>query len=849
VAQEQKPASQLENALDALRRGFWVHPCYPRTKEPATDVVFHGIKDATRDEAVVRRWWSRNPDYNPGVNAGVVVDCDTGLKSLDEALAWAKNVGLPPTLTIHTGRLSSYGVQFHFTGKAKKNGPYECLGVEGEFRLQNMLYGMAPGAIHPSGGRYEIVADLPTAPWPSQSYIEECALKTIKKLQQNPNNLKTGEKIKRSQRQYWLVSQCGRLRYTGLNGDALFSALRSLCDQYCESPEEKTDKMLQQICESGERNYGVNVPDPPSKKEKVFGSDRHALLEECAQKYCEEHAPEEPGDIDIRDEGMLFCDLTGVNAGRCAPPLPWSDLRKLSIRLFEQLTSRKVVIYPGMFEEAQQNTTDTGYGKHFIRDHGYFIRYNKETSEWLVYSKGVWRVAHDDVEVGRYFKEQFIEREREALLSIASLKKYLKEIEEKKFLDKSYVPTMLEQSTLDLFDKAMADLEAARHAQESRNINSALEQARTEVGVDCVNADLDTDPLAFNCLNAAIDLRSSESIKNRIHQLCTKQSKVIASDDSCPRFEQILERSLPDEQTRDYLQDFFGLCLSGLMVPDILIFLGDGANGKSLIRNIISGVLGDYHAKASMSTFLVSKNVNPGGARTDLAGFRGKRLITASEANRKVMLDMELLKDWTGNEDINARDLWQKGKHAQFQPQGKILLLMNHPPRVIDQSEGTWRRLKYARFDIIIPPEERNDKLAQEVLETEGSGVLNWMLTGWERVRMRLDAGVPGLITPEKISRDTTEYKEKESVITRFFEEELEAREGHKTRSADVYNCYAAWCKRNNEYQESSTELSLSLQRYCSDQGFKLEKAKVKGARGFSGLKLKETFNTYSAPE
>jgi len=592
---------------------------------------------------------------------------------------------------------------------------------------------------------------------------------------------------------------------------------------------------------------GLKQPITIGFGEKVFGDDRQALLAECAQKYCRDHAPEGPEDVDIRDEGMLFCDLISVNTRRCVPPLRWSELRKLSIQLFEQFTDRKVVVYPGMFEDANQNETDTGYGKHFIRDHGYFVRYNKETSEWLVYSKGVWRVAHDDVEVGRYFKEQFIARENEAALNLHSLHREVQEIKAKILADKNCALSMLEESTLELYNQAVEDVKAAQHGQESRNINSALEQARTEVGIDCTNDDLDADPLLFNCLNAAIDLRSSESIGKRIHRLCTKQSKVIAGDEGCPRFEQILARSLPDEPTREYLQDFFGLCLSGLMVPDILIFLGDGANGKSLIRNIISGVLGDYHAKASMSTFLVSKNVNPGGARTDLAGFRGKRLITASEANRKVMLDMELLKDWTGNEDINARDLWQKGKHAQFQPEGKILLLMNHPPRVIDQSEGTWRRLKYARFDVIIPPEERNDKLAQEVLETEGSGVLNWMLTGWERVRARLDAGAPGLITPEKISRDTSEYKEKESVISRFFEEELEAREGYKTRSADIYNCYASWCKRNNEFQESSTELTLSLQRYCSDRGIKLEsRIKVSGARGFSGLKLKEPFGSYS---
>ena len=276
-------ASQLENALDAVRRGFLVHPCEPRTKAPATRVVRHGVKEATQNEAKIRYWWKINPDFNPAVNAGVVVDCDTGLTSLEQALEWSKNVGLPPTLTVRTGRRPEYGVQFHFAGKAKKNGPYESNGVEGEIRLQSMMYGMAPGAIHPSGERYEIVVDLPIAHWPLESKFEIDALKTINKLKQPLRKIKLGEKIKTSQRQYWLVSQCGRLRNTGLTDDALFIALRSLCDQYCESPQQKTDAMLRQICESGVHNYGVNVPEPTQNCED--NDEFKKMIEEFNEKF------------------------------------------------------------------------------------------------------------------------------------------------------------------------------------------------------------------------------------------------------------------------------------------------------------------------------------------------------------------------------------------------------------------------------------------------------------------------------------------------------------------------------------------------------------------------------------
>ena len=122
---------------------------------------------------------------------------------------------------------------------------------------------MAPGSIHPdTGERYEIVVYLPIAARPQDSYLETKAKETSKKLQQNANTLKNGEKIKKGQRQFWLVSQRGKLRNTGLKGGVLFAALRALCDQYCESPEDGTDENLHKICESGERRYGVHPPTP-----------------------------------------------------------------------------------------------------------------------------------------------------------------------------------------------------------------------------------------------------------------------------------------------------------------------------------------------------------------------------------------------------------------------------------------------------------------------------------------------------------------------------------------------------------------------------------------------------------
>ena len=241
--------SQLENALRALRLGFKVFPCHPRSKKPAGEIVPNGVKDATHDEVIVRRWWSQNPDYNPGVTGGTIVDCDHGLNSNEEAQTFSQLNHFPATLAVRTGRRDAYGVQFHFAGQASRSGPYEVNGVSGEVRAGN-LYGMAPGAIHPDTGEtYKIILDLPLAPCPSDILAK--AIEAVRR--RNINKVERGEKITHPGRHDWLVSQAGRLFNTGVHGDALLIALRQLNQEHCEPP--KDDEHLRGIVRDADEGW------------------------------------------------------------------------------------------------------------------------------------------------------------------------------------------------------------------------------------------------------------------------------------------------------------------------------------------------------------------------------------------------------------------------------------------------------------------------------------------------------------------------------------------------------------------------------------------------------------------
>ncbi len=71
------PASEnlmLRAALAYAHHDRDVFPCHPKGKIPLTE---HGLKDATRDPAIIQAWWARWPDANIGVAMG------SGLFALD----------------------------------------------------------------------------------------------------------------------------------------------------------------------------------------------------------------------------------------------------------------------------------------------------------------------------------------------------------------------------------------------------------------------------------------------------------------------------------------------------------------------------------------------------------------------------------------------------------------------------------------------------------------------------------------------------------------------------------------------------------------------------------------------
>ena len=169
----------LDVALDCIGRGWYVFPCWPKTKKPMTA---HGFKDATLDEGTIRAWWKKTPDANPAISTGpsklLVVDNDHGLASMDGALTWMKRNGFPLTYAVRTGRRPEFGLQLYYQADGSRGcAGWKLNGCGGDIRAEGG-YVMAAGSIHPdSGEAYTSLLDgTPVAPAPQ--FVKDLAPET-----------------------------------------------------------------------------------------------------------------------------------------------------------------------------------------------------------------------------------------------------------------------------------------------------------------------------------------------------------------------------------------------------------------------------------------------------------------------------------------------------------------------------------------------------------------------------------------------------------------------------------------------------------------------------------------------
>lgn len=199
-------------------------------------------------------------------------------------------------------------------------------------------------------------------------------------------------------------------------------------------------------------------------------------------------------------------------------------------------------------------------------------------------------------------------------------------------------------------------------------------------------------------------------------------------DAKAPLFERYLQRVQPDIERQKVLAEFLGyvfVSVKTLKLEKALVLYGGGANGKSVFFEVVNALLGDENVSGYSLESL-----------TDKEGYHRAMIIDklvnyASELNAN-QLATDKTKQLISGEKIQARLPY--GDPFDITDYAKLIFNANELPKNAEQTNAYFRRFMIVNFEQTIPEEEQDKELSKKIIESELSGVFNWVIDGLNRL-------------------------------------------------------------------------------------------------------------------
>lgn len=260
-----------------------------------------------------------------------------------------------------------------------------------------------------------------------------------------------------------------------------------------------------------------------------------------------------------------------------------------------------------------------------------------------------------------------------------------------------------------------------------------------------------------------------------------------------PFFDNYLKTSLvmaddfnkPDDDLIDLVQEMFGYFFLPTMYGSTAWFLvGEGANGKSVMANLIKEMIGQKYVSAMTIQSLTTDKFKA----THLLG---KKVNISNEEESKYVSSDKFKALITG-EMINAE--YKFGESFDFIPKTKFLFCSNRLPTFEGMNYALARRMKIIPFFRKFKPGEANIYLAEK-LKDEIPGILRWALDGANKV----------IVNDYKFSYAETaknamyEFENETSSSLRFFRENYVVDNNEFMNGEELYSHYKEWSLTNGK--------------------------------------------------
>lgn len=261
-----------------------------------------------------------------------------------------------------------------------------------------------------------------------------------------------------------------------------------------------------------------------------------------------------------------------------------------------------------------------------------------------------------------------------------------------------------------------------------------------------------------------------------------------------------MSKVFPRPELRKYMWRKLASCLEGANKEQTYeTWIGVGGNGKSKLVDLMSMSLGDY-TSSLQSTAMTRKRPESGAANPDIMAIRNKRFIYMAEPDDREPLNTSRMKQFTGEDDVEARGLFEE--QTKFKITGKIFMLCNSFPAINTMDRGTWRRVRAVPFESkFVDPSIEDPNPSANIYPRDNQ--LDAKLKRWRTYFMSrlihiykteyLPYGlgpVPAIVTQE-----SNKYQESFDSVAKFMNARIReiTKGGYESNIKDIYRVYKNW--------------------------------------------------------
>jgi putative DNA primase/helicase len=268
------------------------------------------------------------------------------------------------------------------------------------------------------------------------------------------------------------------------------------------------------------------------------------------------------------------------------------------------------------------------------------------------------------------------------------------------------------------------------------------------------------------------------------------------ADAVCPLFNIYLHKVLPDEKSRMLLQEFSGYIFTNLNLEKMLMLTGTGANGKSVFFNILTALIGKQNV-LTYSLGLFAHEYNRAKLTNVLLNY---------SSEKGTELNPDTFKALISSEPLQAREPY--GKPFTLHNKAKFVINANELPKETESTEAYFRRWLIIPFDVTITEADKDTELANKIINTELTGVFNWLLQGLERIVRNKK-----FTECDKSNFALSEFKKQSDSVGLFLDEyNYTTSSNNKIALSDLYSSYKCFCNDDGYKAVGKNKFSTRLE-------------------------------------